>query len=181
MGIGSMMAGGLGNRQQNDFYSTPKNVTQALLNVWKPPAKLVWECACGIGEMSEVLKGNELEVISTDLIDRGYGEGNINFLQQTEKRADVIITNPPFDLAEFFIRRALENMQVKALALVLKSTYWHAASRHWIFQRFEPKFIMPLLWRPDFMGLGRPTMEIQWCVWDNSITGRPQYIPLKRP
>lgn len=40
----------------------------------------VWECACGEGHLSKVLKNRGYEVLSTDLIDRGYGIGNIDFL-----------------------------------------------------------------------------------------------------
>ena len=39
----------------------------------------IWECACGQGHLSEVLKANGYNVKSTDLIDRGYG-GHKTFL-----------------------------------------------------------------------------------------------------
>ena len=43
------------------------------------------------------------------MIDRGYGQGGINFLKETEPRAKNIITNPPYGrgLADMFFNKAL--------------------------------------------------------------------------
>jgi len=35
----------------------------------------IWEPACGDGAISRVLEAAGYQVISTDLIDRGYGQG----------------------------------------------------------------------------------------------------------
>ena len=45
----------------------------------------VLECACGEGHLSERLKYYGYDVVSRDLIDRGYGETGIDFLKTTEK------------------------------------------------------------------------------------------------
>jgi hypothetical protein len=50
-----------------------------------------------------------------------------------------------------------------------------------LFDRHTPSFVMPLTWRPDFMGLGRPTMEISWVVWEPFGAVYPAYIPLSKP
>jgi hypothetical protein len=99
----------------------------------------------------------------------GYGEGGIDFL--TERRdCDAIITNPPFNLSEDFIRHALT--QAGTVAMVLKSQYWHAKKRSALFQEFPPAYVLPLTWRPDFLFNTRqpgdkvgPTMEVHWTVW----------------
>lgn len=43
-----------------------------------------------------VLEAAGHDVISTDLIQRDYGSGGIDFVRQTESRAKHIITNPPY-------------------------------------------------------------------------------------
>lgn len=42
---------------------------------------MIWECACGQGDMAEVFKEYGHDVIATDLINRGYGQYNIDFLK----------------------------------------------------------------------------------------------------
>src|SRR3990167_5072878 len=69
-------------RVQNDFYATPEESTKALLAV-EEIVYPVLEPACGAGHISELIgkdEGTGNYVISSDLIDRGYGYGNIDFL-----------------------------------------------------------------------------------------------------
>lgn len=62
------------DRQTNDYYATDPLATEWLCKIERLN-KNVWECACGEGHMSEVLKRHGHNVRSTDLIDRGYGKG----------------------------------------------------------------------------------------------------------
>ena len=60
-------------RIKNDFYPTPSYVVEELLKreVFSGD---IWECACGEGHISKVLKDNFYSVYSSDLVDRGYGD-----------------------------------------------------------------------------------------------------------
>lgn len=69
----------LHDRANNDFYATDPKAVEELLKV-ETFSSPIWECACGAGHISEVLKHHGYEVFSTDLIDRGYGEGCLDFL-----------------------------------------------------------------------------------------------------
>ena len=82
-------------RAAHDFYPTPPEATRALLSV-EVFHGTVWEPACGDGAIAKVLHAEGYDVVSTDLIDRGYGTGNIDFLQEKQPRARNIITNPPY-------------------------------------------------------------------------------------
>jgi len=70
------------SRNAADFYATPPECTVALLKNYQRlfEGSRVWEPACGDGAISKVLEDHRLDVISTDLHDRGYGEGGMNFL-----------------------------------------------------------------------------------------------------
>lgn len=175
------MAGGNPStgREERDFYPTPMEVPWALLKAEQITGS-IHECACGNGAMTRIFEKVGFKVVSTDIHPLGVGE-KISFFDVTEPLADNIITNPPFDLAEEFIRHALEVLKPQMLALVLKSTYWHAASRKKLFDQHRPAAIYPLLWRPDFMDLGRPTMEVMWCVWRRDHVGPTIYLPLPNP
>jgi hypothetical protein len=77
-----------------EFYPTPPEATRALLSV-ESFEGTVWEPACGDGAISKVLMAAGYQVVSTDLIDRGFGQGGCDFLKSTEPLARNIITNPP--------------------------------------------------------------------------------------
>ena len=170
-------------RSKSDFYPTPPECTQALVDfLGLLKEYVIWEPACGAGHISEVLKFNGYQVISTDLYDRGYGDGIEDFLTSDGKECDMIITNPPFSLAEAFIRKCLSFG--KPFALLLKSQYWHSAKRRELFFEHKPAWVLPLTWRPDFeFGTrgGSPTMEAMWVVWDSTPCVTTSYIPLEKP
>ena len=62
-----------GKREIDDFYPTPAYAVAELLHREKFHGE-IWECACGDGAISDVLKINGYNVRSTDLVNRGYGE-----------------------------------------------------------------------------------------------------------
>lgn len=155
----------ISKRRELDFYPTPPDVTHALMRFLKLETSLILEPACGDGAMSEVLKQYGHNVVSSDIRHTGYGDGGVDFLK-TSAYYDAIITNPPFNVSEEFIRHALT--QAGIVAMVLKSQFWHAKKRLMLFNEFPPAYVLPLTWRPDFMGGergGAPTMEVRWTVW----------------
>lgn len=175
-----MISGGnhRGDRQKDDFYSTTPECTLAFLAAESDHLKghRILEPCCGTGAISSILIGHGFDVVSSDLVDRGYGQVGIDFLQTTSTDCTAMVTNPPYKLAEQFIRHALEDLQVTYLALLLKSQYWHSSRRYKMFQQHPPAVIYPLLWRPDFLNRGGPTMDFQWTVWrphDGETVFRP--------
>jgi len=164
------------DRPDTDFYQTPLEVTQALINFLKlDKGTYIWEPACGKGMMSNVLRNNGYIVTESDI------ETGTDFLLQNSTNCSWIITNPPFSLAEEFIRRSY-TLNVN-FAFLLKSQYWHAVKRNKLFFDIKPSFVLPLSWRPDFLfgaKSGAPTMEVLWTVW---IKGQINtiYEPLIRP
>lgn len=194
-GIGSKMAGGNPDpsrgRDPDEFYPTPAEVTQALV-VRYPMLEgaTVWEPCAGDGTMAgTLLDHGASKVVCSDLTPRppvraGLQIGVLDVLKVSRLPAvDAIVTNPPFDIAHAIIPHilGLRGDRPPLVALVLKATYWHAVRRHSLFLRFRPSAIHPLLWRPDFKGLGAPTMEIMWCVWNSLNPNHTVYEPLERP
>lgn len=165
-------------RPITDFYPTPDNVTQSLINFLNlDTSNLVWEPACGQGHMVKVFLENGFKVKGTDI------QQGIDFLTQTKLLGDWIITNPPFVLAESFIRKSYE-LQPKGFAFLLKSQYWHATKRKLLFDTIRPSFVLPLTWRPDFLfgkKGGAPTMEVLWTVWIKNLNQNTVYQLLERP
>jgi hypothetical protein len=164
-------------RNAADFYATPPECTIALLNNYQRlfEGSRVWEPACGDGAISKVLEGRRLDVISTDLHDRGYGKGGMNFLT-ADCNCGSIITNPPFSLAADFIKRAAT--KEVPFAMLVKSTYWQAAKRYDLFQRTKPLAIIAMSWRPAMSPeRGKSgTMDFIWTVWDRKPAKKTEYI-----
>lgn len=163
-------------RVASDFYPTPADATQALLDFLKLPAgTTIWEPACGENHMVNVMQANGYNVIATDV------QTGDDFLQIENKECDWIITNPPFSLADRFIDRCIQHK--RPFALLLKSQYWHARKRLDLFRKYPPSFVCPLTWRPDFLfkqrGGGSPLMDVMWVVWGGCHDTR--YVPLERP
>jgi len=171
-------------RKAADFYPSPPDVTQALMDHLRlPEGTRVWEPACGDGAMSEVMLANGLDVESTDLRQSGYGRGGVDFLATDPLDFDPqwIITNPPFNIAERFVSHAMTF--TPNLALLLKSQFWHAARREKLFAEHPPSEILALTWRPAFLEAERgssPLMDVIWCVWRRGANAT-MYQPLPRP
>jgi hypothetical protein len=116
------------NRQTDDWYRTPPQCTRALLRV-EPFDMNVWEPACGDGAISRELEAQGYKVVSSDLINRGYGTPGIDFLATRELWATDIVTNPPFELADEFALHALE-LGVRKLALLCRANWLEGQQRY---------------------------------------------------
>ena len=179
--FGSRIAGGntAYKRSESDYYPTPSEVTDALMNFLLLPSKLkIWEPACGENHMVDVIRRRGYEVIGTDI------NMGVDFLTaEIPDGVDWIITNPPFSIADKFIGRCLEHK--KPFALLLKSQYWHAKKRFELFREHPPAYVLPLTWRPDFLfkqrGGGSPLMDVMWCVWVPCERKHTIYAPLRKP
>lgn len=176
------LTGGAGKskRRELDYYPTPKEVTIALMDFLNMPiGSVIWEPACGEYAMSKVIESYGHKVISTDIM---YGDDYL----KTTNSCQAIITNPPFEQAEQFIRKSVKEAQL--VAMLLKSQYWHAAKRFHLFKECPPAYVLPLTWRPDFLEherengkKGAPTMEVMWTVWETTCQHETIYKPLSKP
>ena len=165
-----------GRRRVDDFHETPRIAIEALLSVENFTGP-IWEPACGLGAISEVLIERGHSVVSTDLVDRGYGTGRTDFLLEWQPRAPNVVTNPPFKLAQAFAQNALRLTTGKVALLVRWS--WHAGqkrrlffensppARTWLFSRR-----LPLMHRHDWTGRkASSAIDHCWVVWERGHNG----------
>lgn len=178
--VGSSRANG--ERQKDDFYPTPQYVVEDLLNREKFNGK-IWEPACGDGAMSEVFKRFGYDTFSSDLVDRGYGESNIDFLKcENNNGCSTIITNPPYSLALDFVLKSKELLvgENAKIAMFLKTVFLESASRYEMFQdkEFPLKSIYQFSKRVSLYKDGQKLnnggmIAYAWYVWDRSYVGKP--------
>lgn len=157
-----------------DFFPTPAWATYALIDNEPFPGD-IWESACGNGAMSEVLQETGQTVISSDLYDRGYGDIGIDFLMP-KRRAPNIITNPPYNAAEGFVRSGVKAAS-KKFALLLRLAFLEGANRqHTIFSKVPPSRVWVFSERITFypagaVQKGSGTTAYAWFVWDKDASG----------
>lgn len=181
---GGALAGGAPKRGrvENDYYATPPSSTQALLEVLELNGSIL-EPACGEGHISEVLKNNYpySEIISTDLVDRGYGKGGIDFLEQVYTRTfDNVITNPPFKYMREFIEKALEITNEKVV-MFGKIQFLEGKGRREFLEKSPLKYVYVFSERQNPMRNGKSvdengkkwssTMCFAWYVWEKGYDG----------
>ena len=96
-------------REQNDYYATDPIAIDVLIKEGGAQlAPRLWECSCGEGHLAKRLEEYGYKVYSSDLIDRGYGTGGVDFLKCNKEFKGDIITNPPYSFASEFIEHALK-------------------------------------------------------------------------
>lgn len=160
-----------------DFFPTPAWATFALIDNEKF-AGTIWECACGDGSMSRVLEQTGCKVFSSDLHKRGYGESGHDFLT-AKREADNIITNPPYNSAEGFVARGVQQSKRK-FALLLRLAFLEGANRaKTIFEKNPPSRVWVFSERITFYPSGvepkgSGTTAYAWFVWDKDAPGRTE-------
>ena len=128
-------------RESHDYYATDPAALEALMK-HKDLPPVVYECACGAGHLSRVLEAHGHKVYSTDLIDRGYGEGGIDFLQvqNVPKGCKCILTNPPYKYTGEFIAHAMDILPEGGEAIYLLNVNILAGKDR--FRRFYSKGLL---------------------------------------
>lgn len=165
-----------------DFFPTPAWATYALMENEKFDGQ-VWECACGDGAMSEVIEEYGNSVYSSDLYDRGYGEGGVDFLD-ADGSCDNIITNPPYNAAQGFVEQA-SKVTKKKFALLLRLAFLEGANRaNTIFAENPPSRVWVFSERITFypkgaVKAGSGTTAYAWFVWDKEHIGNTELNWLK--
>ena len=188
---GGQLAGGnsTSKREENDFYATnPETLKMFLYEFWKDNAfegNEILEPACGQGHISKTLEEllPDFNITSTDLIDRGYGIGGIDFLTHDYKKMfDVVITNPPFSLAKEFIEKGLK-ISNKHVIMLCKIQLLEGTKRKEMFFNTPLKYVYVHTTRQATWKEGKPldpngkkwatTMCLAWFVWDKDYKGEP--------
>ena len=160
-----------------DYFPTPKWATHALIDNEKFEGD-IWECACGDGAMAKVLELTGNAVYSSDLYARPYGDAGKDFLT-TKRRAANIVTNPPYNSAEGFVRAGLEKADRK-VALLLRLAFLEGGNRNrTIFNVTPPSRVWVFSERITFYPAGATvagsgTTAYAWFVWDKQAKGKTE-------
>ncbi len=182
-----------GEREENDFYAT-EPVAADLLVKAESLTSCIWECACGAGHLAERFKELGHAVIASDIIERGYPSFiRHDFLADPPRFALMdetidtdarfcpidIVTNPPFNLAEKFIRRGMEILSPgRRLCFFLKLTFMESEKRDELFNIYPSSRIHVCRRRikcaknGDFSLVSASPTCYAWFIWEKGYTGK---------
>lgn len=178
----------------DDFYPTPFEAVETLLGVEELGGHVV-EPACGKGDISRHLEANGIEVLISDLVDRqcltrhGEVQGVGDFLQS--KAGDfgddpVIVTNPPFGIANQFIAHALRVHRPRKMAMLLNLNFlcgFEDPDRNFVMDDMPPARVhvftrrLPMMHQDGWDGKKSTSqMNTAWFVWERVDLALPDTV-----
>lgn len=171
-------------REANDFYATDPDAIDKLLTKVELPYAIL-EPACGTGCLSERLKRFGHDVMSYDIVDRGYGEVQNFFEMLTPPTNEnfAIVTNPPYKYALEFVLHALELVPVGGLVcMFLKTTFLEGKQRYnRLFKITPPEKVLQFSERvlcaknAEFEYMrehGGSAVSYAWYIWRKGYKGQ---------
>ena len=173
-------------RADLDYYATEPKAVEILLQQ-EDFSQFIWEPACGEDHISEVLLQNGFDVLSTDIVNRGYKgqRTEIDFLKAnlfsdlSENCMD-IITNPPYSQAKEFIQKALDiSTPGTKIAMFLKLTFLEGQARRKLFEENPPKIVYVFSKRVKcakngkFENISSSAVAYAWFIWVKGFKGEP--------
>lgn len=171
-------------RQGYDYYATDPIAIDVLLKDGQAKiSNMVWEPACGEGHLAERLKQYGYSVYSTDIVDRGYGDGLLNFLTYAGKWEGDILTNPPYKYAKEFVEHALDIIPTgNKVFMFLKIQFLEGKERRKLFEKYPPKCVYISSSRilcaknAEFKKMkegGGSAVAYAWFEWEKGFNGYP--------
>lgn len=162
-----------------DFFPTPPWATRALCEIVLDDEYMhdqtAWDPACGAGHMVRPLGEYFRAAVGSDIFD--YTDGGFprfDFLMDRERRADWIITNPPFRLADQFVNHAL-NRASHGIAMLVRTQFLESIGRYKnLFSKHRPTTVAIFTERvPMIKGRLSKTASSAtsycWVVWETQV------------
>ena len=123
-------------------------------------------------------------ILSTDLIDRGFGTSGVDFLKVEDVWNGDIITNPPYKFAQDFVEHAMKLIEKSdvadlKVAMFLKLTFLEGQARKKMFEKYPPKVIYVYSQRRkcalngEFEKTGSSASAYAWFIWQKGFVGNP--------
>jgi hypothetical protein len=174
-----------------ELYESPDVAVAALLRLERLPP-VIWEPAAGRGAIVRPLRAAGHTVIATDLHDHGAGfDCRVDYLTAPiPDGVQGVVTNPPYTLAERFIRKAIA--EVPYSAWLLRTNFLESVGRLSLFRDHPPARVwvssrrLPMMHRDGWAGptassntchawfifeRGSNVSEVRWFDWKDCAHG----------
>ncbi|WP_264873499.1 helix-turn-helix domain-containing protein, partial [Saccharibacter floricola] len=123
------------SRVAHDWYVEPEHATDRLLAVEKPFSGTILDPCCGQGNILRACERAGIKAVGSDVVDRGIGARVEDFSAAIpDLKPTSIISNPPFNQAEEFVKTALDHAQDR-VCLFLRAAFLEGIKRsEWLKQ-----------------------------------------------
>lgn len=167
------------SRVAHDWYVEPGHATDRLLAVEKPFSGTVLDPCCGQGNILRACGRAGINVVGSDIVDRGIGARVQDFSYSIPAfKPASIISNPPFNQAEEFAKLALDHTQDR-VCLFLRAAFLEGIKRSAWLKQTPPARVWHF---PDRIScvpghlLGQKqkhsgTTAYAWVVWEHGHKG----------
>lgn len=153
-----------------DDFPTPPWATRALCEYFQFGFSTCREPAANRGHMVKPLKEYFKEVIASDIFDYGAGYAVEDYLFAKHSWTDWTITNPPFRLAEQFIKKAISESTV-GVAMIVRTAFLESVGRYNnLFIKFPPSHVLQfservVMHKGKLSEKGSTATAYCWIVW----------------
>ena len=160
-------------RDADDWYVEPRWCVDLLLDA-ESIEGMVYDPACGGGNIVNACRERGIDAVGSDLHMRGCGVAPLDFVAVKPTTAfETIITNPPYALLEAFVERAYEVAVSKICILARLAVLESQARYHRLWSSLPPNRVWVLSKRPSMPPGNRPDIKPAggkvaycWLVWD---------------
>jgi len=159
------------------LFCTPDHITKALLKR-EPFGGSIWEPCAGRGDIVTVLRDcGYRDVMASDIENWGFQPCETHDFLRSNREADCIITNPPFDRtkAKFLVKaKKLARHKIALLLPLAYETTVGFAKAHVHDEDFPLKaiyaFLQPVHWKNAERLLGGK-LKVAWFVFERGYAG----------
>lgn len=156
---------------------------------WDTPLGTLWEPTVNRGYLMRGLGSYFTAAYGTDIHDYGAGFAQADFLWHASDeiarfklvgKPDWIIANPPFRLAEQFIKRACDIRPTRGVAMLVRTSFLEGIGRYNDLYTVNPPTVIAQFSERLPMVKGRVDAEVKsatsycWLVW---LNGAPKASP----
>lgn len=182
-------------RHPEEYYATDPQALQDFL--WAFSERdgnelntMIWEPACGEGNLAKVLQEYGHTILATDKVFRDYG-CTYDFLDEKDpmKWPGDIITNPPYknNMDMGFVKRALQVVPNGAWVIMLFKVQFLASRKRFdLFSQLPPRFVYIhssriKIWKNNENDGKSNALDYAWYVWKKGYQGETilRWIPGK--
>ncbi len=171
-----------GLAREVECYITPEWAVDAILDVELMTDNILDPC-CGTGVLARVAMDHGYRfILSIDKYDWGYGDGNMDFLddpyevdEDKNRTPLTVLMNPPFSKATQFVEKAFA-IGARKIICFQRFAWWESEKRTEFWRQYPPNRIYvcaarATCWRVDLTPeqinkMGNTTTAHAWFVWE---------------
>lgn len=160
---------GAGTSVPLDQYDTPAAYCNVVVDLVNAGAESILDPCCGKGNVlaafdngsPRALLGVEIDANAGNIARaRGFEVQIWDALLATWPEAEVIVTNPPYELAEQFLRKSIKHS--KEVAMLLRVGFLGSKKREPLFKEIGMPEVHILSPRPNFVKVGKCALGCGW-------------------